>query len=200
MSANISTKEITNFAVPRSFLPELQISFFLHGKWSRGHILTKDRQWQTPGTPRKSGFSARKSPKEGERVARRHFHERVGESPRSDENFGTTEFYTVRFRFCSSALNLSCYSSVALVANCATIICIGSKFGHRVAPLALVLKLATSLYHCSATLSWIALLALSVGIELVSPLARVTSVKFHKGVLVTDIRTQLSDPRFTWVR
>ena len=35
MSANISTKEITNFAVPRSFLPELQISFFLHGKWSR---------------------------------------------------------------------------------------------------------------------------------------------------------------------
>ena len=36
------------------------------------------------------GFSARKRPKEGERVTRRHFHERVGESPRSDENFGTS--------------------------------------------------------------------------------------------------------------
>ena len=29
-------------------------------------------------------------PKEGERVALGHFHERVGESPRSDENFGTS--------------------------------------------------------------------------------------------------------------
>ena len=37
--------------------------FFLHGKWC---------------------------PKEGERVARRHFHERVGESPRREKNFGTS--------------------------------------------------------------------------------------------------------------
>ena len=92
MSENTPMKEITKFAVPRSFLPELQISFFLHGKWSRGHILTKDTQWHTPGTPRKSGFSARKSPKEGERVARRHFHERVGESPRREKNFGTSGY------------------------------------------------------------------------------------------------------------
>ena len=50
------------------------------------------------------------------------------------------------------------------------------------------------------TLPLIALLALSVGIDLVSSSARVTSVKSQQGVLVTDIRTQLSDPRFTWVR
>ena len=73
------------------------ILFLLHGKWSRGHILTKDRQCQTPGTPRKSGFSDRKRPKEGERVARRHFHERVGESPRREKNFGTSGYKIRRF-------------------------------------------------------------------------------------------------------
>ena len=97
MTERAQLKEFTNFAVPRSFLPELQISFFLHGKWSRGHILTKDRQCQTPGTPRKSGFSARKRPKEGERVTRRHFHERVGESPRREKNFGTSGYKIRRF-------------------------------------------------------------------------------------------------------
>ena len=90
-------KEFTKIAVPRSFLPELQFSFFLHGKWSRGHILTNDTQRHTPGTPRKSGLSARKSPKEGERVARRHFHERVGESPRREKNFGTSGSKIPRF-------------------------------------------------------------------------------------------------------
>ena len=64
--------------------------------------------------------------------------------------------------------------------------CIGSKFGHQLAPFALFPKLATRLHHCIATLPWIALLALSVSIELVSSSARVTSVKFHKGVLVSD--------------
>ena len=33
-----------------------QIFFSLHGKWSRGHILTKDTQRHTPGTPRNCGF------------------------------------------------------------------------------------------------------------------------------------------------
>ena len=42
--------------------------------------------WNTP----KSGFSDRKRPKEGERVALGHFHERVGESPRREKNFGTS--------------------------------------------------------------------------------------------------------------
>ena len=64
--------------------------------------------------------------------------------------------------------------------------CIGSKFGHQLAPFALLPKLATRLHHCIATLPWIALLALSVSIELVSSSARVTSVKSTKGVFVTD--------------
>ena len=49
-------KEFTKFAVPRSFLPELQISFLLHAKWSRGHILTVFWKILNRGTPRKSGF------------------------------------------------------------------------------------------------------------------------------------------------
>ena len=47
--------------------------------------------------PEKVFFSARKSPKEGERVARRHFHERVGESPRREKNFGTSGYKIRRF-------------------------------------------------------------------------------------------------------
>ena len=62
-----------------------------------GMFWAKERHRAPPGTPRKSGFSARKSPKEGERVARRHFHERVGESPRSYENFGTSGSKIRRF-------------------------------------------------------------------------------------------------------
>ena len=61
-----------------------------------------------------------------------------------------------------------------------------AHFGHQmelcalIAPLALLPKLATRLHHCIATLPWIALLALSVSIELISSLARVTSVKSYK--------------------
>ena len=39
MTERAKMKEFTNFAVPRSFLPELQICFFVHGKMYRGHIL-----------------------------------------------------------------------------------------------------------------------------------------------------------------
>ena len=50
---------------------------------------------------------------------------------------------------------------------------------------------------CIATLLWIALLTLSVSIELVSSSARVTSVKFHKTSLshslVSDNQTHRSD-------
>ena len=42
---------------------------------------------------------------------------------------------------------------------------------------------------CIATLPWIVLLALSVSIGLVSPSARVTSVEFAKGNLLTYILT-----------
>ena len=47
--------------------------------------------------PQKVFFSDRKRPKEGERVARRHFHERVGESPRREKNFGTSGYKIRRF-------------------------------------------------------------------------------------------------------
>ena len=75
---------------PNKFFPLLV-------KRSWGHILTKEAQRGTPGTPRKSGFYDWKRPKEGERVALGHFHERVGESPRSDENFGTSGSKISRF-------------------------------------------------------------------------------------------------------
>ena len=91
------------------------------------------------------------------------------------------------------------------------------KFSHQMAPLALVANLATRWHHlhwfqswppgnvtCIATLPWIALLALSVSIEFVSSSARVTSVKFAKGVslslLLREKQTHRSDPRDTWVR
>ena len=56
MTERAKMKEFTKFAVPRSFLPELQFCFFLHGKWSRGHILTVLGKNRNRGTPRKSGF------------------------------------------------------------------------------------------------------------------------------------------------
>ena len=76
-----------------------------------------------------------------------------------------------------------------------------SKFGHQMAPLALLTNLVTRWYHlhqfkiwppdgttwvtCIATLPWIALLALSVSIELVSSSARVTSVESVKPLRLT---------------
>ena len=80
-----------------SFCWNCNFFFSLQLQGSRGHILTKERHQETPGTPRKSGFSDRKRPKEGERVARRHFHERVGESPRREKNFGTSGYKIRRF-------------------------------------------------------------------------------------------------------
>ena len=97
MSENTSTEVITKFTRHGKVWGVKKIFFFLHGKWSRGHILTKETQRDPPGTPRKSGFSDRKRPKEGERVARRHFHERVGESPRREKNFGTSGYKIRRF-------------------------------------------------------------------------------------------------------
>ena len=50
-----------------------------------------------PGTPRKKCSLSRKRPKEDERVGGGHFHERVGESPGQDENFGANAFTKSRF-------------------------------------------------------------------------------------------------------
>ena len=53
---------------------------------------------------------------------------------------------------------------------------------------------------CIANLPSISLLASSVGNELLSSSARITSVESAKGLLVSDIQTHRSDPRYTWVR
>ena len=90
MNERAKMKEFTNFAVPRSFLPELQFSFFHDGEMSRGHILSHFQKSSETGNTPKKWFLSRKRPKEGERVAPGHFHERVGESPRRYENFGTS--------------------------------------------------------------------------------------------------------------
>ena len=81
---------------------------------------------------------------------------------------------------------LGCMANWFKIWSSGDVPCNVSKVGHQVA--------------CIATLPWIALLALSVNIELVSSSARVTSVKSTQGLGVTDIRTHRSDPRFTWVR
>ena len=67
-----------------------QKKLYHHLKGFRGQILTDETRWDSLGTPRKSGFSERKRPKEGERVVLGHFHERVGESPRQYEKFGAS--------------------------------------------------------------------------------------------------------------
>ena len=96
---------------------------------------------------------------------------------------------------------------LALKANVAT----SWKFGHQVQNLVIRWRhlhwfqcCPPGWVTCIATLPGIALLTLSVGIDLVSSSARVTSVKSQQGVSLsdgqTDIRTQRSDPRFTWVR
>ena len=85
-------KEITKHSGKRSIgLPGI-VSFLHVGKWSQGHVLDQNGpKWPTWNTPKKGSLS-RKRPKEDERVGRGHFHERVGESPGQDENFGANEF------------------------------------------------------------------------------------------------------------
>ena len=86
--------------------------------------------------------------------------------------------------------------------------CIRCKFDHQITPLALVANLATRWRHlhciqrwppdcvtCIATLPWIALLALSVSIELVSSSARVTSVKSQQGLLTQSLTEGHPDPK-----
>ena len=60
------------------------------------------------------------------------------------------------------------------------------KFGHQVVPLALVSILATRWRHLHCYIAWDCPLTSSVGIELLSSSARVTSVKSAKPLVVTD--------------
>ena len=65
---------------------------------------------------------------------------------------------------------------------------IGSKFGNQVTSLPKFEGCPPGWVTCIATLPWITLLTLSVSIKLVSLSARVTSVKFQHGVVLTETR------------
>ena len=74
-------KEPAKPAFPRSILPGQQIFFLLAGYHALGHYLNVFQTFpDTIFTP-KEWFLSKRGPKEGERVARGHFHERVGETP-----------------------------------------------------------------------------------------------------------------------
>ena len=74
-------KEPTKSTVPWSILPGQYIFFFLARYHAQGHDLNVFGTFcDTIFTP-KEWFLSKKGPKEGERVARGHFHERVGETP-----------------------------------------------------------------------------------------------------------------------
>ena len=85
-------KEITKHSGKRSNGLAGTGSFLHVGRWSQGHVLDQNGpKWPTWNTPKKGSLS-RKRPKEDERVGRGHFHEKVGESPGQDENFGAHAF------------------------------------------------------------------------------------------------------------
>ena len=90
MAERAKMKEFNNFTAHPSFLVCCKNFFFHDGKMSRGHILSHFQTVTDTGNTPKKWFLSRKRPKEGERVGRGHFHERVGESPRRYENFGTS--------------------------------------------------------------------------------------------------------------
>ena len=85
-------KEITKHSGKRSIGLAGTGSFLHVGKWSQGHVLDQMAQNGPPGNTPKKGSLSRKRPKEDERVGGGHFHERVGESPGQDENFGANAF------------------------------------------------------------------------------------------------------------
>ena len=90
-------KEITKHSGKRSIGLAGIVSFLHVGKGSQGHVLDQNGpKWPTWNTPKKGSLS-RKRPKEDERVGGGHFHERVGESPGQDENFGANAFTKSRF-------------------------------------------------------------------------------------------------------
>ena len=64
---------------------------------SRGHILSHFGTNCDTGNTSKKRFLSKKGLKEGERVGRGHFHERVDESPGQDENFGANGSKISRF-------------------------------------------------------------------------------------------------------
>ena len=74
-------KEFTNMAGRVTSFADRVNFFVLAGYHDQGHDLNVFQKFpETIFTP-KEWFLSKKGPKEGERVARGHFHERVGETP-----------------------------------------------------------------------------------------------------------------------
>ena len=72
-----------------SFLMYMQIFFSPSLYHSYGHIWAKISRYAPPLTPKKRPKTDPYRPKMAKRVVLPHFRERVDESPRQDENFGT---------------------------------------------------------------------------------------------------------------
>ena len=90
MTERASMKEFTQYQHKRSNISTNSFRLLIMLEGSRGHILNVFQTSSDTGNTPKKRFLSKKGPKEGERVARGHFHERVGESPRRYENFGTS--------------------------------------------------------------------------------------------------------------
>ena len=74
-------KEFTQKQHKRSKSSTNSFRLLIMVEMSRGHILSHFVKFCETGNTPKKWFLSRKRPKEGERVARGHFHERVGETP-----------------------------------------------------------------------------------------------------------------------
>ena len=88
MTERAKMKEFTQKQHKRSKSSTNSFRLLIMVEMSRGHILSHFVKFCETGNTPKKWFLSRKRPKEGERVARGHFHERVGESPRRYETFG----------------------------------------------------------------------------------------------------------------
>ena len=74
-------KEFTQNQHKRSKISTNSFRLLIIVEGSQGHILSHFGTNCDTGNTSKKRFLSKKGPKEGERVARGHFHERVGESP-----------------------------------------------------------------------------------------------------------------------
>ena len=79
----------TKVACTCSFLMYMQIFFSPILYHAHGHIWAKIPRYAPPLTPKKRPKTDPYRPKMAKRVVLPHFRERVDESPRQDENFGT---------------------------------------------------------------------------------------------------------------
>ena len=79
----------TKVAGTSSFFMCQQIFFFPSVNQSQGHIWAKMCHYVPPLTPQKRPKTDPYRPKMAKRVVLPHFRQRVDESPRQDENFGT---------------------------------------------------------------------------------------------------------------